>query len=278
MRLVSFLLHKRPSRRLIINGETALKGRYPYFVTLDHFCGGALIAPDVVLVAGHCKTSNKNVRKAHYAHVGRYSFKHDIDGVDYEEIRIVQQVRHPSFKWVGDDEFIHDFLLLKLKRPSTKPTIQLNRHAHVPAENQTVVAMGVGNTDPDYESKSDVLKEVSLNAIANKRCEESYDLERNTSYHGRIFPSMMCTTGGEQNERDAWCVCVYVTQQVRQCEFEDFLPHLLLTMVPIYSAYDSGSPIIIPGDSPDTDVLVALVSWGEVRRASRLVLGEQTYV
>jgi hypothetical protein len=71
-------------------------------------------------------------------------------------------------------------------------------------------------------------------------------------------------------------VCVCVTQQVRQCEFEDFLPHLLLTMVPIYSAYDSGSPIIIPGDSPDTDVLVALVSWGEVRRASRLVLGERT--
>jgi secreted trypsin-like serine protease len=208
--VLCFFLLQRPNRRLIINGETALKGRYPYFVTLDHFCGGALIAPDVVLVAGHCKTSNKNVRKAHYAHVGRYSFKHDVHGVDYEQIRIVQQVRHPSFKWVGDDEFIHDFLLLKLKRPSTKPTIQLNRHAHLPAENQTVVAMGVGNTDPDYESKSDVLKEVSLNAIVNKRCEASCDLERNISYQGRIFPSMMCTTGGEQNERDAWCVCVCV--------------------------------------------------------------------
>ena len=29
------------------------------------------------------------------------------------------------------------------------------------------------------------------------------------------------------------------------------------------SAYDSGSPIIIPGKDGDPDVIVALVSWGE---------------
>ena len=31
----------------------------------------------------------------------------------------------------------------------------------------------------------------------------------------------------------------------------------------VYSAYDSGSPIIIPGESVEDDLLVALVSWGE---------------
>ena len=31
----------------------------------------------------------------------------------------------------------------------------------------------------------------------------------------------------------------------------------------VHSAYDSGSPIIIPGDSVEDDLLVALVSWGE---------------
>lgn len=41
-------------RSLIIGGEAAEAGDYPYFV---HFrppgCGGTLIAPDVVLTAGH---------------------------------------------------------------------------------------------------------------------------------------------------------------------------------------------------------------------------------
>lgn len=32
---------------------------------------------------------------------------------------------------------------------------------------------------------------------------------------------------------------------------------------PSYSAYDSGSPIIIRGESVEDDLLVALVSWGE---------------
>ena len=42
----------------IINGEEATEGRYSYAVSLQdkwgHFCGGSLIAPDVVLSAAHC--------------------------------------------------------------------------------------------------------------------------------------------------------------------------------------------------------------------------------
>jgi Trypsin len=99
--------------------------------------------------------------------------------------------------------------------------------------NAPVVAMGVGNTDPDDgESRSSILMEVTLNAIPNEICEESSDMERNISYAHRIHPSMMCTTGGEHNSRDA-------------------------------CAYDSGSPIIIPGEALEDDLLVGLVSWGE---------------
>jgi secreted trypsin-like serine protease len=38
-----------------VNGEDAVKGRYPYFVTLQKYGAGALIAPDIVLSAGHCR-------------------------------------------------------------------------------------------------------------------------------------------------------------------------------------------------------------------------------
>ena len=43
------------SRVLVVNGEDAVRGRYPYFVTLQHYGAGALIAPDIVLSAGHCR-------------------------------------------------------------------------------------------------------------------------------------------------------------------------------------------------------------------------------
>ena len=43
-------------RNLIIGGGEAEKGRYPYMVSfqdeMSHFCGGSLIARDVVLTAG----------------------------------------------------------------------------------------------------------------------------------------------------------------------------------------------------------------------------------
>jgi secreted trypsin-like serine protease len=43
-------------RERIINGQNARRGRFPYFVRVvgSHQCGGALIAPDIVVTAAHC--------------------------------------------------------------------------------------------------------------------------------------------------------------------------------------------------------------------------------
>ena len=46
-------------RERIINGVEAIEGRYSYAVSLQdnlgHFCGGSLIAKDIVLTAAHCQ-------------------------------------------------------------------------------------------------------------------------------------------------------------------------------------------------------------------------------
>ena len=174
-------------------------------MTLQHYGGGALIAPDIVLTAGHTKPTRHNPVKPH---VGTYSFSSDKKGIDYEEFEIETMVRHPGFVRVNDDEFIRDFTILKLKGQSTKPYVKLNRSPHIPAIGQEVIAMGVGDTNPDPEKEdiSDILMQVNLNAISNEVCNMSASKKRHFSYEGRIYPSMMCTTGGPHNERDSWFV------------------------------------------------------------------------
>src|SRR3954451_11682068 len=38
----------------VVGGEEAAPGRFPWVVRLSMGCGGALVAPRVVLTAGHC--------------------------------------------------------------------------------------------------------------------------------------------------------------------------------------------------------------------------------
>ena len=40
--------------REVVGGKPAPAGRFPWMVRLSMGCGGALIAPRVVLTAGHC--------------------------------------------------------------------------------------------------------------------------------------------------------------------------------------------------------------------------------
>jgi len=166
-------------------------------MTLEHYCGGALIAPDIILSAGHCQPQY-SVKP----HVGTYSFDDD----NFETMHILSTVRHPDFVRVGDDEFIHDFVLIQLATPSTAPVVKINRNPHLPKRNQDVTAIGVGWTHPDYESRANVLQEVVLQYQPNDECEASRG--RHKSYHDRIFPSHLCTTGGPHNTKDAWCVSV----------------------------------------------------------------------
>ena len=49
----------------IIGGKEAVAGKFSYVVSLaddiGHFCGGSLIAPDIVLTAAHCQGGSYNI-------------------------------------------------------------------------------------------------------------------------------------------------------------------------------------------------------------------------
>ena len=80
----------------VINGEEAIDGRYSYAVSIQdsiggrHFCGGSLIAPNIVLSAAHCMQSEIEVK----AVIGRHDLRDTTDG---EEIIVKEQIPHPEY-------------------------------------------------------------------------------------------------------------------------------------------------------------------------------------
>jgi Trypsin len=149
--------------------------------------------------------------------VGTYSFKHHDGSILLD---VTQQIRHPNWERRSDDDdyFVNDFLLLKLNQTVPKsggedgdgavPILRLNRDNHLPRHMEPVLAMGVGNTDrDDGDSRSDVLRQVTLSAISGDACNTYHDDDRDITYEGRISNCHLCTRGGEgPDTKDTWYV------------------------------------------------------------------------
>ncbi len=220
-------------RTLIVGGERVQPGKYPYFVSINGECGGSLIAPDVVLTAGHCqpkRTIERNFTddELDYVRVGvvaRNPDDYDDDFVVTEEVfAVLDSKRHYRFKRYGDDEFKYDYSLILLNGTAFHPTLSINRNEEFLDNAVQVTAMGLGDTHPDRPSKSTWLREVNLTVVPNDDCEQTHG--RGISYEGRIGKSHLCT----------------------------FVPHK------DSCAWDSGSPIIIHHSG--RHLLVGMVSWG----------------
>ena len=185
-------------------------------------------------------------------HVGTFYFDYDRDAsanskdsddeYDSETFEIDTMIRHERFKRKGDDEFRHDFTILKLNGLSSRTPVRINRDSHVPFPGQEVVAMGLGDlynewmqdddvTDPG-PVRPEILQQVTSNYLPNEECRLAKDEEESYSDPpNRIGSTHLCTFVSPNNGRDA-------------------------------CAYDSGGPVIIPSDENNGDLLVALVSWG----------------
>lgn len=77
----------------IINGRIAAAGEFPYTTSLqrfgESFCGGSLIARDVVLSAAHCRLAGEVV-----AVVGR----RNLNARDGQVVETLAQVPHPEYE------------------------------------------------------------------------------------------------------------------------------------------------------------------------------------
>jgi len=180
-------VRKRPR---IIGGETSDKNEYPYAVSLEgrrgHFCGGSLIARDVVLSAAHCRDGG-----AYRVVVGRHSRTSSSEG---ETLAVLAEMPHPSYQESSTD---NDFSLIFLAAPARKgDLVRLNPRDDVPAPGSRVTVMGWGDTiaSASAAQTSAALQEAEVTVVANAECARAggYVGWSYASYAGAIAANMLC--------------------------------------------------------------------------------------
>jgi hypothetical protein len=199
-----------------------------------------LIAPDIILTAGHVNPPLEQPVKVRVDHAQFQSTNFSMEPDDDETFSIVAIQRHPGFYTVSWDEAVNDYNIFKISGFSKQKPVKLNRNPSIPHAGDRVTIIGMGSMDPNpdtfMETAATHLQEVNLTVLSQQECEASYDPARpNTSYLGRVYKeNMVCTTGGHLNHKDA-------------------------------CAFDSGSPVLLTPSNSDQqeDLVVALVSWGE---------------
>ena len=191
------------ARQLIVGGHDIQPQRYPYFVSIDKNNGvivnGALIAPDVVLSAGHIALNhmdNLTLKVGPYAVHKNESFA--------ETIPVVHWAVPSNWSQNPEGYFHEDYLILKLAYSSTHAPVKLNRDFAVPYPGQHVIMTGLGWLNASYLSPASIVQEVELVAISNTECEMASDPSRNLTYKGKIDGSMICTKAPPNTTRDGW--------------------------------------------------------------------------
>lgn len=221
-------LSERKLDQRIIGGSEATEDRYSYAVSLSddigHFCGGSLIAKDVVLTAAHCQGGSYDVV------VGRHDIVNDNDG---NKIGKKTEVPHPEYDSYSTD---NDFMLVFLNRAATAynvDLVELNSRSSVPSVGEGVTVMGWGDTniDEDVSDLSDVLMDVRVKVISNQECDASEGNigEYYDNYNDQITQNMLCAKKNKPKD---------------SCQG------------------DSGGPLIVKGNNAGRDVQVGVVSWG----------------
>jgi trypsin len=159
----------------IVGGTPVASGAYPWMVSLGsngrHFCGGSLIAPDVVMTAAHCisgRTITARIKGGVLTSNG------------VENIAVKAQIKHPNYS-SGTSDF--DVAILLLSRSSSIPPVAIDASANTWAGTSSRV-IGWGTTSSGGGSPTNILQ-VDVPVRTNEECNR-------VSYPGQITPQMVC--------------------------------------------------------------------------------------
>lgn len=175
-----------PRRHLMVNGTDAKPGEYPFHTQVG-CCSGALIAPDVVLTAGHVVPPESAVGMT--VTVGAYYSS--VTAKQGDPRKVTTAIQHPKY-----DGMHNDFCILLLDKPSEKRPIRINRSSQVPEAYDLVTLLGTGTFNLTTSNRSEVLQYADSRYIPSEECAKAYDPERGISYAGGFLDdTSICTRG-----------------------------------------------------------------------------------
>jgi secreted trypsin-like serine protease len=153
----------RPARE-VVGGVPAPEGRFPWMVRLSMGCGGALIAPRVVLTAGHC-VQGTGPDDGIVIITGSVNLK----SPNVITAKSVEVVRAPDFSGEtrGDD-----WAVIKLDRTLDLPTLGLSQGElgnHGP-----FTIMGWGQTSEGSMRQQNRLRYGTVPVVADAECAADY--------------------------------------------------------------------------------------------------------
>mmetsp|Transcript_1362 Transcript_1362/g.1806 ORF Transcript_1362/g.1806 Transcript_1362/m.1806 type:complete len:362 (-) Transcript_1362:44-1129(-) len=178
----------RPAEWRIIGGKTAPEGRYPYIVSLQHdlsshYCGGSVVASDIVLTAAHCVAGiNESTLTAI---TNPYNVSNTTDEKTSSIDRIIVNPLYSTRIKNGIEVHIHDVALLQLKSPLSNYTVLLNSNQTLPKPGTELEVLGWGYTN-NAGSLPDKLQEATVESISLEECDTHPENEN------RLSSDMLC--------------------------------------------------------------------------------------
>jgi secreted trypsin-like serine protease len=192
----------RPNRRYdpegqrIVGGVEARPGSHPWIVSLQmggsHFCGGTLVAPDVVITAAHCVADGNPDMIVAGAH------DHYRPNSNVQSSRPARVQYHQRY---NPDTTLNDIAVIKLARPFTfnanvQPACLPDAGEQVSENVQGTVA-GWGLTR-ENGATSNILMQVGVPVIGQSSCAKQY-----ASQGIRVDAAAMLCAGYGQGGKDA---------------------------------------------------------------------------
>lgn len=185
----------------IIGGSESTPNEHKFVASLADevgpFCGGSLVAPDVVLTAAHCQGAPFDVI------LGCHDIGNGARSCG-QRIGITRQLPHPRYRESRTDM---DMMLVFLEEPATinsnVQVVPLNSDPSYPRPGDTMTVMGWGDThaSDSVTRPSDVLNEVDVSVISNDECDASSGRVDGQwdSYRGQITDNMLCAEARNQD-------------------------------------------------------------------------------
>lgn len=130
------------------------------------FCGGALVAPTVVVTAMHC-LSSATQQPGTIDVVGGALSRTD---PNLKSVQVAQLVRHPNW---DANRTLHDVLVMRLSAPLPLPSLALAgpEDAALSAPGSVLRATGWGLTDfKDSDSQPDELRQADIPVVSDSVC------------------------------------------------------------------------------------------------------------